>query len=93
MSASRNFLLVVLLIFAQLLSGAHALEHARGDDKKEPAGHCQLCLATHDLGGTLPSAFVAVAPQAPAPCPEQPRLHARAAVPAPLACQRGPPAC
>lgn len=91
MSAARNLVLVVLLVLAQLLAGAHALEHARGGDKKAPAETCQLCLAAHDLGTALPSALAPLPPVLLPALPDAPTEHARRDFPAPIACQRGPP--
>ena len=91
MNALRHYLLVVLLVCAQLAVGAHAVEHALGNDEAIPTHTCELCLAAHDLGAALPS--LAVLP--PLVLPGLPTafgyLNDRPAWPAPVACQRGPP--
>jgi hypothetical protein len=51
----RHLLLVAVLLFAQLAAGAHAVEHAAGNDDGLPTHVCQLCLAAQDLGAALPS--------------------------------------
>lgn len=91
MRSWRHFLLVASLLLAQLLAGAHAIEHAAGNDDALPTHACQLCLTAHDLGVALPS--VASLPPVVAQqfVPETQAAHARASFPAPIACQRGPP--
>lgn len=92
MNPLRHFLLVAVLFFAQLAAGAHAVEHAAGKEGTLPTHVCELCLAAHDLGSALPSLAV------PLPLPagtlvfEIQQLQPRAAMPAPPARQRGPPA-
>lgn len=87
----RHFLLVAILFFAQLATGAHAVEHAAGDEKGLPTHACQLCLAAHDLGAAMPS-LVALPPVVAVQfVPEALSAHGRSAFPAPLATQRGPP--
>ena len=92
MNPLRHLLLVVALVVAQLAAGAHAVEHAAGDNDALPGHACQLCLVTHDFGAALPAAFVlppVVAPALPAPA----LIPAgRSAVPPPSPSQRGPPA-
>lgn len=91
MNPLRHFLLVAALIFAQLLAGAHAVEHAAGNDEAMPTHACLLCLAAHDLGTALPSVAAlppVLAVQLP---PEAFSSHDREAFPAPVASQRGPP--
>lgn len=91
MSSLRHFLLVVTLVFAQLLAGVHAVEHAAGNDGALPTHACQLCLAAHDLGTALPS-LVALPPVVAAQLlPEAFSSHDRETFPAPLASQRAPP--
>lgn len=92
MNPLRHLLLVVVLCFAQLAAGAHAVEHAAGKEGALPAHACELCLAAHDLGSALPS--LAVVPPVVAAClvPEALHSHARTAFPPPLARQRDPPA-
>ena len=90
-----RFLLVVFsLVFAQLLLGAHALEHAWGkadQDGGPGSPACELCLAAHDLGAALPGSALSL-PVCP---PDLPQVHeamaGRVALPAPLARQRAPP--
>lgn len=91
MNPLRHFALVLVLVFAQLAAGAHALGHAADRDDGLPAHACQLCLATHNLGSALPGVtalppvieFVLV--------PEALAFSARSHLPAPLASQRAPP--
>jgi hypothetical protein len=87
----RRLLLVVVLFFAQLATGAHAVEHAASNDDGLPTHFCQLCLAAHDLGAALPS-LVALPPVlAVQLVPASFAAHGRSAFPAPIATQRGPP--
>lgn len=87
----RHFLLVAVLFFAQLAAGAHAIEHAAGNEGVLPTHACTLCLAAHDLGTALPS-LVALPPVVVVNfIPETFAAHGRSAFPAPLATQRGPP--
>jgi len=87
----RHLLLVAALLLGQLLAGAHAVEHAASREEGLPTHVCQLCLAAHDLATALPS--VASLPPVVLPLwvPETLAAHDRAAWPAPVACQRGPP--
>jgi hypothetical protein len=87
----RHLILVAVLLFAQLAAGAHALEHAAGNEDGLPTHACELCLAAHDLGAALPS--LAVLPPLPhfTFVPAVFAAHGRCALPAPLASQRGPP--
>lgn len=88
----RHLLFVAVLFFAQLAAGAHAVEHAATNENGLPTHACQLCLAAHDLGTALPS-LVALPPvQAVQLVPDNLSVHDRAAFPAPVATQRGPPA-
>jgi hypothetical protein len=88
----RHLLFVAVLFFAQLAAGAHAVEHAATNENGLPTHTCQLCLAAHDLGTALPS-LVALPPvQAVQLVPDNLSVHDRAAFPAPVATQRGPPA-
>ncbi|MBL8405064.1 MAG: hypothetical protein JNL16_11035 [Dechloromonas sp.] len=91
MNPLRHLLLVAALVLAQLLAGAHAVEHAAGNEDALPTHACLLCLTAHDLGVALPS--VASLPPVVAHqfVPETQSAHARASFPAPVACQRGPP--
>ena len=91
MRSWRHLFLVASLFLAQLLVGAHAVEHAAGNDDSLPTHVCQLCLTAHDLASALPS-LASLPPVLP------PRLApaflapvARLSFPAPVACQRGPP--
>ena len=92
MNPLRHLLLVAVLLLAQLAAGTHAVGHAVDKESSLPAHTCELCLTAHDLGAALP----ALAPQPPvAPLllvPEALHAHARSAIPAPAAPQRGPPA-
>ncbi|HXE38070.1 MAG TPA: hypothetical protein VN639_06310 [Azonexus sp.] len=92
MNPLRQFLLVAVLLFAQLAAGAHAIEHAAGKDGVLPTHACELCLATHNLGSALPSLAALPPVVAVALVPETLDSHPRGAFPPPAACQRGPPA-
>ena len=87
----RHLLLVVVLFFAQLAAGAHAVEHAAGNEGVLPTHACQLCLAAHDLGTALPSLAALPPVLAVQLVPEAFSAHGRGAFPAPIASQRGPP--
>ena len=91
MNSLRHFLLIAVLVFAQLAVGAHAVEHAAGKEGALPTHTCELCLAAHDLGAALPSVPLLLAPVLPAPAPDMPEVRGRAALSPPLACQCGPP--
>jgi len=87
----RHLLLVAVLFFAQLAAGAHAVEHAAGNEGVLSTHVCQLCLAAHDLGAALPT-LVALPPVLEVQLvPESLSAHDRSAFPAPAATQRGPP--
>ena len=87
----RRLLLVLAILFAQLATGAHAVEHAAGNEQGLPTHACQLCLTAHDLGAALPS-LVALPPVlAVQLVPESFSAHGRTAFPAPIATQQGPP--
>lgn len=92
MSPLRHLLLVAVLVFAQLLAGAHAIGHAAGDDEALATHACELCLATHNLASALPSLAALPPVIAARLTPEVTALHPRAALPAPQPVQRGPPA-
>lgn len=92
MNPLRQFLLVAVLLFAQLAAGAHAVEHAAGKEGALPAHVCELCLAAHDLGASLPSLLALPPVVASNLVPETLDSHPRSAFPPPAACQRGPPA-
>ena len=87
----RRLLLVAVLFFAQLAAGAHAVEHAAGNENGLPTHACQLCLAAHDLGSALPSVVALPAVAAPQLIPESLNSFGRKAFPAPTASQRAPP--
>jgi hypothetical protein len=87
----RHLLLVAVLFFAQLAAGAHAAEHAVGNEKGLPTHVCELCLAAHDLGAALPSLPVLPPVQVALFVPDALRAHGRDGFPAPAASQRGPP--
>ncbi len=91
MNPLRHLLLVIALVFAQLLVGAHAVEHAAGNDDVLPTHACLLCLTAHDLGVALPSVASLPPVVAHQLVPETLLAHARASFPAPIAGQRGPP--
>lgn len=92
MRAWRHFLLVASLILAQLLAGAHAIEHAAGNDEALPTHACQLCLTAHDLGAALPSLASPPPVVTVFVAPDVQPTQGRAECPAPPAGQRGPPA-
>jgi hypothetical protein len=87
----RHLLLVAVLFFAQLAAGAHAVEHAAGNENGLPTHACQLCLAAHDLGTALPSLAALPPVLAVQLVPEAFSAAGRNAFPAPVATQRGPP--
>lgn len=87
----RHLALVAVLFLAQLLAGAHAVEHAAGNEGALPTHACQLCLAAHDLGATLPSLAVLPPVAVVESVPESLSANDRSAFPAPVATQRGPP--
>ncbi|NTV69608.1 MAG: hypothetical protein HGA71_05615 [Azonexaceae bacterium] len=87
----RRLLLVVVLLFAQLAAGAHAVEHAASNDDGLPTHVCQLCLAAHDLGVALPSLAALPPVLALQFVPTSFSAHGRSAFPAPIATQQGPP--
>lgn len=88
----RQILLVAALLFAQLVAGAHAVEHVAGNEQGLPATHvCELCLAAHDLGAGLPvHAVLPPAVEAKPPL-ESISVIGRSAFPPPLARQGAPP--
>lgn len=87
----RRLLLVLAVFFAQLATGAHAIEHAAGDEQGLPTHACQLCLAAHDLGAALPSLAALPPVLAVQLIPASFSAHGRTAFPAPIATQQGPP--
>jgi len=87
----RHLLLVVALLFAQLMAGAHAIEHAATQEGTLAKHTCELCLAVHDLGSALPSLAALPPVVAPRLAPEAPEIQGRIALPPPLARQRDPP--
>lgn len=91
MHSLRHLLLVILLVGAQLLAGAHAVAHAAGDDEALASHTCELCLAAHDLGSALPSALPPLLPATSALPPDSLVLHGRTAFPPPSATQGAPP--
>ena len=87
----RHLILVAVLFFAQLAAGAHAVEHAAGNEQGLPTHACHLCLTAHDLGAALPS-LVALPPVLSVQLvPASFSAHGRTAFPAPVATQQGPP--
>ena len=91
MNPLRHLLLVVVLCFAQLAAGAHAVGHAADNEGGLPAHTCELCLAAHDLGAALTSLAALPPVVVPLLVPEALHVHARSAFPPPAAPQRGPP--
>jgi hypothetical protein len=87
----RHLLLVVVLVFAQLAAGAHAVEHAAGKEGALPAHACELCLAAHDLGSALPGVAALPPLVALVLVPEALSFSARSYLPATRARQRAPP--
>ena len=91
MNSLRHLLLVTVLFFAQLAAGAHAVDHAAGNEGALPTHACELCLAAHDLGAALPS-LSALPPVLAQHARPEVLLHSgRTAFPAPLTRQRDPP--
>ena len=91
MNSLRHLLLVAALLFAQLLAGAHAVEHVANKDGGLPTHLCELCLAAHDLGDGLPGyAMLPVVVQTPLQL-ECISADGRSALPAPQARQGAPP--
>ncbi len=91
MSPLRHFLLVLVLLLAQLAGAAHAVEHAANKEGVPPTHVCELCMVAHDLAAALPS--LATLPAIPAGHLAPPALPpvTRRDWPAPHAAQRGPP--
>ncbi|PKO92883.1 MAG: hypothetical protein CVU16_05895 [Betaproteobacteria bacterium HGW-Betaproteobacteria-10] len=91
MNSLRHFFLVAVLFLAQLAVGAHAVEHAAGNEDALPTHTCELCLAAHNFGAALPS-LAALPPVALISLiPESLQSNDRSALPPPAAPQRGPP--
>ncbi|MBP5986118.1 MAG: hypothetical protein KA538_02930 [Azonexus sp.] len=91
MNPLRHLLLVAVLLFAQLAAGAHAVEHAAGNDDGLPTHVCQLCLAAQDLGAALPSLAALPPVVAQQFVPETLPVQGRSALPPPAARQGAPP--
>lgn len=91
MNSLRHFLLVVVLAFAQLAAGVHAVEHAAKKEGALPTHACELCLAAHDLGSSLPSVAVLPPVVEVLLTPEAVSFSARSHLPAPRTSQRAPP--
>ena len=91
MNSLRHLLLVAVLFFAQLAAGAHAVDHAAGNEGALPTHACELCLAAHDLGAALPSLSALPPVLAQYARPELPVHTGRTSFPAPLTRQRDPP--
>jgi len=87
----RHFLLVSVLFFAQLLAGAHAIGHAADNERGLPTHTCEFCLAAHDLGAALPSLTALPPAEVARLLPAELHVNDRAALPPPVATQRGPP--
>ncbi|MGE5769915.1 MAG: hypothetical protein ACM32G_06440 [Betaproteobacteria bacterium] len=91
MNPLRQILLVFVVVIAQWVSAAHAVEHAVEVDGTVAAHTCPLCLTAQDLGAALPSLAQQSSAITPRLVPESLAAHARAALPPPLPSQRGPP--
>ena len=91
MNPLRQLLLVAVLLFAQLVAGAHAVTHAVDNDGGLPTHACGLCLTAHDLGAALPALALPPPVVVRQPVPDTLRTHARSVFPPPAAVQRGPP--
>jgi hypothetical protein len=87
----RQFLLVSVLFFAQLLAGAHAIGHAADNERGLPTHTCEFCLAAHDLGSGLASLAALPLAEFSHLLPEELQVNDRAAFPPPVATQRAPP--
>lgn len=88
----RHLFFVVILVFAHLAAGAHAVEHAVGKDSALPVHACERCLAAHNLGAAVhgvvflpPIVDLVLVPEAVA-------CFARSHLLAPITSQRAPPA-
>jgi len=90
-NSARHLLLVAVLFFAQLLAGAHAVEHVAGKEGVLPGHVCELCLAAHDLASALPSLVVLPPVALPYLVPEVLPALGRTDFAAPLARQGAPP--
>jgi len=90
-SSLRHLLLVVVLVFAQLAAGMHAVGHAADKESGLPAHACELCLTAHDLGSALPSLASLPPVLALPPVLSAALDQGRGALPPPAAPQRGPP--
>ena len=87
----HRLFLVLVLFFAQLAAGAHAVEHAGNRDDGLPTHTCELCLAGHSLGAALPSVAVLPLLSLAPSVPEAPPLAGRTCLPPPAARQGAPP--
>ncbi len=90
MNLLRHFLLVVVIVFAQLAAGAHAVEHAAGKDGALPVHACELCLAAHDLSAGLPGVAALPPVVELLLAPEALSFYARSYLP-PLGARQGAP--
>lgn len=91
MNSLRHLLLVVVFLFAQLATGAHAIGHTGDNEPGVPDHSCSLCLAAHDLGSGLPTLANPPPVLAVSFIPECVDCAGRSALPPPAASQRGPP--
>lgn len=92
MNSLRHFLLAAVLVLAQFVAGAHAIEHAVDKDGGLPAHTCELCLAAHNLGAALPGVPTLPPVVEVVLEPEAVAFVARSHLPPPSARQGAPPA-
>ena|GEM_PF-2004221 len=86
-----HFLLAFLLLCAQTLATAHAVEHVLEEGKGVPAHTCVLCIAGHDLGAGLVGKLSVPPATATSYIPHLYSCTDRGALPAPQARQQSPP--
>lgn len=87
----KHLLFAVLLLCAQMLAAAHAVEHGFEAVKGQPPHVCELCLAAHDLGAGLTADIPAPLAVAAEFIPAHYFCSDRDALPAPQARQQAPP--
>ena len=88
----RHLLVALVLVVAQWVATAHAVDHALGNEQGLPNHLCQLCLTAHDLGAAAPVSLVVPPVVAPAFVPLPEPLYACPEPQRWRATQRGPPA-
>ena len=86
-----HFLLAFLLLCAQFIATAHAVEHVLEEGKGVPAHTCVLCIAGHDLGAGLVGKLSAPPAATTSYISHLYTCTDRGALPAPQARQQSPP--